>query len=171
MIAPSRRLSAAAAMMLAFVAAVFPRGPAHAVSAQPLVAPYAPANTAGLQPVIVVLRPLHYSAGVRDFSLRREMALRAQASVRTDLNRVHASQVRSLWIIDAVSAWVTTGDIAQLRSAPSVETIVPDSPVYMADLPAAMPAKRQARAIVPKTASSCVSISQALQCALKPVVR
>ena len=50
-----------------------------------------------------------------------------QSSVRTELARVHATRVRSYQLIDAISASISSAEVAHLKANPAVRAVVPDA--------------------------------------------
>ena len=57
---------------------------------------------------------------------RASAAFASQAAVRTELTRVHASNVHSFQIINAISATVTGNEAKYLQANPAVQAVVPD---------------------------------------------
>ena len=57
---------------------------------------------------------------------RASAATAAQAGVRSELARVHATNVRSFQIINAISATISTAEVKRLQANPSVLAVVPD---------------------------------------------
>jgi subtilisin family serine protease len=49
-----------------------------------------------------------------------------QSSVRTELARVHATRVHSYQLIDAMSASISSAEVAHLKANPAVRAVVPD---------------------------------------------
>ena len=88
---------------------------------------------------------------------RIRAASAAQAGVRSELARLHAGDVRSFQIINAISATISAAEIARLQADPAIAAVVPDAVRQFAPLgggpgpaiPAAVAAARQARASSP----------------------
>ncbi len=59
-------------------------------------------------------------------SARASAAIAAQATVRAELSRVHARNVHSFQIINAISATITNAEAQQLQANPAVRAVVPD---------------------------------------------
>ena len=59
-------------------------------------------------------------------SARASAAFASQAAVRAELTRVHASNVHSFQIINAISATVTGDEAKHLQANPAVQAVVPD---------------------------------------------
>jgi subtilisin family serine protease len=57
---------------------------------------------------------------------RASAAIASQAAVRTELARVHARNVHSFQIINAISATITSAEARHLQANPAVRTVVPD---------------------------------------------
>jgi subtilisin family serine protease len=51
----------------------------------------------------------------------------AQSTVRTELARVHATRVQSFQLIDAMSASISSAEVAHLKANPAVRAVVPDA--------------------------------------------
>jgi subtilisin family serine protease len=58
---------------------------------------------------------------------RIRAAAAAQAGVMAELKQVHATHVRSFHIIDAISATISSAEIARLKANPAVRAVVPDA--------------------------------------------
>jgi hypothetical protein len=50
-----------------------------------------------------------------------------QSNVRTELARVHATRVQSFQLIDAMSASISSAEVAHLKTDPAVRAVVPDA--------------------------------------------
>lgn len=50
-----------------------------------------------------------------------------QSSVRTELARVHATRVQGFQLIDAMSASISSAEVAHLKANPAVRAVVPDA--------------------------------------------
>jgi len=59
--------------------------------------------------------------------LRVRAAGADQASVRAELTRLHAGNVRSFQIINAISATISAAEIARLKANPAISAVVPDA--------------------------------------------
>ncbi len=81
----------------------------------------------------------------------------SQADVRSELTRLHAGNVKSFQIINAISATISAAEIARLKANPAVAAVVPDAMRQFASLgsgpgaaiPAALASVRHGRASSP----------------------
>jgi subtilisin family serine protease len=65
---------------------------------------------------------------------RVSAAIAAQAGVRTELTQLHASNLRSFSVINAMSATVSAAEVTQLQANPAVQAVVPDAMRHFASL-------------------------------------
>ncbi len=65
---------------------------------------------------------------------RVSAAIAAQAGVRAELTQLHASNVRSFSLINAMSATVSAAEVTQLQANPAVQAVVPDAMRHFASL-------------------------------------
>jgi subtilisin family serine protease len=65
---------------------------------------------------------------------RASAAQAAQAGVRNELAQLHASNVHSYSLINAMSATVSTDEVSRLQSNPAVKAVVPDAQWHVASL-------------------------------------
>ncbi|HEX3978286.1 MAG TPA: S8 family serine peptidase [Solirubrobacteraceae bacterium] len=69
-----------------------------------------------------------------DTRARVSAALAAQAGVRAELTQLHASNVRSFSLINAMSATVSAAEVTHLEANPAVQAVVPDATRHFASL-------------------------------------
>ena len=67
-------------------------------------------------------------------SARIQAANAAQAGVLAELRQVHATQVHSFHIINAISATISAAEISRLKASSAVQTVVPDAVRHFASL-------------------------------------
>ena len=65
---------------------------------------------------------------------RISAATAAQAGVRAELTQLHASNVRSFSLIDAMSATISAAEVKHLQANPAVQAVVPDALRHFASL-------------------------------------
>ena len=65
---------------------------------------------------------------------RVSAAQAAQAGVRAELTQLHAKNVHSFSIIDAMSATVSAAEVTRLQANPAVQAVVPDAIRHFASL-------------------------------------
>lgn len=65
---------------------------------------------------------------------RVSAALAAQAPVRAELTQLHAKNIRSFSLINAISATISTAEVQRLQANPAVEAVVPDALRHFASL-------------------------------------
>jgi hypothetical protein len=66
-------------------------------------------------------------ATARNARARASAALAAQAGVRAELTRLHARNVHSFSIINAISATISAAEVKHLQVNPQVQAVVPDA--------------------------------------------
>jgi hypothetical protein len=69
-----------------------------------------------------------------NLSARVSAAQAAQAGVRAELSQLHAKNVRSFSIIDAMSATVSAAEVTRLQANPAVQAVEPDALRHFATL-------------------------------------
>jgi subtilisin family serine protease len=69
-----------------------------------------------------------------DTRARVSAAAAAQAGVRAELTQLHASNVRSFSLIDAMSATISAAEVRHLQADPAVQAVVPDALRHFASL-------------------------------------
>src|ERR1700754_198421 len=81
------------------------------------------------RPSIIILKNqlANLPARAATASARTAAANRAQAPIRAELARVHATHVRGFHIINAIAASVTSAEANRLRATGAVRAVVPDS--------------------------------------------
>ena len=70
----------------------------------------------------------------RDARARASAAAASQANVRAELSAVHARNVRSFQIINAVAATISAPEIQRLQANPAIQAVVPDTFRHFASL-------------------------------------
>jgi hypothetical protein len=65
---------------------------------------------------------------------RVSAAQTAQAGVRAELTQLHAKNVHSFSLIDAMSATVSPGEVQRLQANPAIQAVVPDAIRHFATL-------------------------------------
>ena len=103
-----------------------------AVVSTPVVA----ASTRYERPIVVatsgsVFVLLRHGILPSSMASRRAVTGDARSAVATELREGGATNVRSYWLIDGVSATLSTRALAELRVNPSVRAIVPDATVHL----------------------------------------
>ncbi len=170
-----RRLTASAAIAalsaMAIGQGVLAAVPAQASTASAAFAPLAPALAAQLsvnpdQRVIVVMRGPFGAApvGSQAQATRTAETRTAQAPLLSELATVHAGNVKSYSLINAVAATVSAGEEARLKANPAVAAVVPDSVIHLAQpLPATGGKSASATALTPNVIpGACGKNGQAL---------
>ena len=69
-----------------------------------------------------------------DTRARVSAALAAQAPVRAELTQLHAKNIRSFSLINAMSATISTAEVKHLQANPAVQAVVPDALRHFASL-------------------------------------
>ena len=69
-----------------------------------------------------------------DTRARISAATAAQAGVRAELTQLHATNVRSFSLIDAMSATISAAEVKHLQADPAVQAVVPDALRHFASL-------------------------------------
>jgi hypothetical protein len=138
-------LAAAAAPALlagpAAAALAAPAGPAASAAAAALLGPMTPALAARLsrdvsRPVIVVMKQ-QFGGGP---AARAAAAAASQRPVTSELADVHATGLRSLSLVNAVTATVSPGEETRLAASARVAEVVPDVTIQGAAPAEAVPA-------------------------------
>src|SRR5215472_9244902 len=97
-----------------------------------------------------------YPARGRTAPLRAAAARVAQAGVLAELTKVHAKNIRSYHIIDAISATISAAEAKRLKANPHVRAVVPDALRHFAPLTSGpgpiFPLTKRPRSIGPNTA-------------------
>ena len=83
------------------------------------------------QPSIIILKNQHPEVSAHPASAgRRAQTTEAdQAGLKAELGQVHAQNVKSLHIVNAVAAKITKAEGARLGARPEVQAVVPDLPI------------------------------------------
>jgi hypothetical protein len=104
-----------------------------AVASGGAFAPLTPAQAAQLskdvnQRVIVVMKDQLPSAqhGSHAFALRSTQTSALQAPLVAELREVHATHIQPYQLVNSLSATVSVGEVARLKSDPAVAEVVPD---------------------------------------------
>ena len=85
--------------------------------------------------IILFKNQLSSTPATRANSQRRISAANAaQAGVKTELTTLHAGQLRSYHIIDAMSATISAAEVKRLQANPAVSAVVPDTFRHFAPL-------------------------------------
>ncbi len=84
------------------------------------------------QHVIVVLKKQFVAAhiGSPAARARANMVASAQAPLLAELRQVHATHVKSYGLVDSFAATVSKGEVARLKSNPSVREVIPDVVIH-----------------------------------------
>src|SRR6185312_2254919 len=65
---------------------------------------------------------------------RVSAAIAAQAGVRAELTQLHAKNIRSFSLVNAMSATISAAEVAHLQANPAVKAVVPDAMRHFATL-------------------------------------
>jgi hypothetical protein len=84
------------------------------------------------QHVIVIMKDQFAAAklGSPAQAARSALARSSQASLRSELARVHATNVRSYTLVNALAATVSAGEVTRLKANPAVREVVPDVTIH-----------------------------------------
>ncbi len=69
-----------------------------------------------------------------DTRARMSAALAAQAPVRAELTQLHARNIRSFSVINAMSATISAAEVKHLQANPAIQAVVPDALRHFASL-------------------------------------
>ena len=135
----------AIALSQSAVATAAQASPAASAARTNVQPPLTPALAARLsknvsQHVIIIMRsqPTAAHVGTRAQAARASAVTTSQAALRSELQAVHATHVKSYTLVNAVAATVSKGEVARLKANPSVAKVIPDVIIHGAS-PTTMP--------------------------------
>jgi hypothetical protein len=98
------------------------------------------------QHVIVLMKTQFQAArvGTQAMTARSAAVTSSQASLRSELNRVHATHLHAYSLVNAMAATVSKGEVARLKADPAVSKVIPDVIIHGARPQQAAPAARKA---------------------------
>ncbi len=159
-------VSAAAAAVLGGVPAVVIAATAGGAGAtsEPTFGPLPPTVAAQLsqnvdQRVIVVLKDQFgvAAAGTTAAGVRSAAVSTSQTSLLTQLSQVHATSVKQLTLVNAVSATVSAPEEQRLAASPAVAEVIPDATVTLPASALGLPASQAAPATPDRTVSKTLN--------------
>ncbi|HEX4224193.1 MAG TPA: hypothetical protein VHZ97_17625, partial [Pseudonocardiaceae bacterium] len=106
-------------------------------------------------PVIVLMKnqPTPQAANTQAATTRNNTITGSQAPLVSELSQVHAKNVRSYHVANAVSATVSAGEESRLKANPNVAAVLPDS--VLKEAPATQPAGATAGTDTTVPAGTC----------------